>query len=60
MAEFSVRTKRKQEMIDITQPVADVVGRSGIGEGICLVYVPHATAAVAINGTRTRTCAKIS
>ena len=49
MAEFSVQTKRREEMIDITERVADAVRRSGIGEGICLVYVPHATAAVAIN-----------
>ncbi len=49
MAEFSVRTKQKQEMVDITGRVADLVGQSGVREGICLVYVPHATAAVAIN-----------
>lgn len=49
MAEFSVRTKQKQEMVDITGRVADVVGQSGVSEGICLVYVPHATAAVAVN-----------
>ena len=49
MADFCVQTKRREEMIDITERVADAVRRSGIGEGICLVYVPHATAAVAIN-----------
>jgi secondary thiamine-phosphate synthase enzyme len=49
MAEFSVRTRKKQELVDITGRVTDLVQRSGVGEGICLVYVPHATAAVAIN-----------
>ncbi len=49
MTEFSVRTKKKQDMVDITERVADLVKQSGVSEGICLVYVPHATAAVAIN-----------
>ncbi len=49
MAEFVVRTQRTQELVDITKPVADAVRQSGVADGICLVYVPHATAAVAIN-----------
>ena len=49
MAEFLVRTTAKQEMVDITGRVADLVKQSGVTEGICLVYVPHATAAVAVN-----------
>ncbi len=49
MAEFSVRTRKKQEMVDITGRVADLVKQAGVGDGICLIYVPHATAAVAIN-----------
>ncbi len=49
MAEFSVRTRKKQEMVDITERVANQVKRAGVGDGICLIYVPHATAAVAIN-----------
>jgi len=49
VAEFVVRTRRTQEMVDITTPVADAVRQSGVADGICLVYVPHATAAVVIN-----------
>lgn len=49
MAEFILRTRKKQEMVDITGRVADVVKQSGVSDGMCLVYVPHATAAVAIN-----------
>jgi secondary thiamine-phosphate synthase enzyme len=36
-------------MIDITDRVSEVVARSGIDEGICHVYVPHATAAIVVN-----------
>ena len=49
MVEFSVRTRAAQEMVDITSRVSDLVGQSGIEQGICLIYVPHATAAVVIN-----------
>ena len=49
MAEFVVHTQRVLEMVDITKPVADAVRQSGVADGICLVYVPHATAAVVIN-----------
>jgi len=49
MTEFSVRTRKAQEMLDITERVAEVVSRSGVSDGICLVYVPHATAAVIVN-----------
>lgn len=49
MTEFSVRTRKAQEMLDITERVSEVVRQSGVNDGICLVYVPHATAAVVIN-----------
>ncbi|HEX7550038.1 MAG TPA: secondary thiamine-phosphate synthase enzyme YjbQ [Candidatus Methylomirabilis sp.] len=49
MAEIRLRTSKTQEMIDITQQVADEVRRTGVKDGLCLVFVPHATAAVVIN-----------
>jgi len=36
-------------MVDLTARVAEIVARSGVAEGLCSVYVPHATAAVVIN-----------
>ena len=47
--EFTVSTNKKQELIDITQQVEDAVKKSGVNEGLCNVYVAHATAAIAIN-----------
>ncbi len=49
MVEFTIRTKTRQEMVDVTGRVVDAVKASGVMEGICVVYVPHATAAVVIN-----------
>lgn len=49
MHEFSVRTKRRIEMIDITSEVSSAVRESGTERGIAVVFVPHTTAAVTIN-----------
>jgi secondary thiamine-phosphate synthase enzyme len=49
MREIKIRTRKTQEMVDITTKVAEVVRDSGVAGGICVVYVPHATAAVVIN-----------
>jgi secondary thiamine-phosphate synthase enzyme len=48
-AEFTLSTRRKYEIVDVTERVAALVAESGIDEGLCTVFVPHATAAVVIN-----------
>ena len=47
--EIQVKTKTRNELIDITQQVEKVVEEAGIAEGICVVVVPHTTAAVTVN-----------
>jgi len=47
--ELTIRSRRKYEMLDVTDRVAKVVAEADVQEGICSVYVPHATAAVVIN-----------
>ena len=47
--EFRLRSQRKFEMLDVTDRVRRFVHEAGIEEGLCSVYVPHATAAVVIN-----------
>ena len=49
MTEIHVRTRAKRELVDITSRVAEVVARSGLAEGLCHVYVAHATAAIVVN-----------
>ena len=44
-----VRTRRKFEVVDLTDGVAAVVERSRLAEGVCTVFVRHATAAIVIN-----------
>lgn len=49
MREFEVRTQVREELMDITEKVREAVLSSSVTNGICIVYVPHTTAAVTIN-----------
>lgn len=49
MESFSVKTSSKTEFEDITDRVSSIVAGSGVQDGLCVVYVPHTTAAVTIN-----------
>lgn len=46
---FKVKTTRKNEFINITAKVADMVNKSGVSEGLCVVFIPHTTAGVTVN-----------
>ena len=49
LTEFSVKTTQHDQMIDIGAEVQKAVAASGIQEGICVVLIPHTTAAVTVN-----------
>ena len=49
MTELTIKTTRKRELVDVTATVEAIVAKSGIEEGLCSVYVAHATAAVIVN-----------
>ncbi|MEW6377631.1 MAG: secondary thiamine-phosphate synthase enzyme YjbQ [Thermodesulfobacteriota bacterium] len=46
---FQVRTSTQTEFIDITRSVQEIVQKTGVEDGICIIFVPHTTAAVTIN-----------
>ena len=46
---LAVKTDRHTQMKDITRLVQDEVRKSGITDGLCVVFTPHTTAAVTIN-----------
>lgn len=49
MPEFSFPTTENEQIIDITRQVKDIVKASKLKDGLCLVYTPHATAAIIVN-----------
>jgi secondary thiamine-phosphate synthase enzyme len=46
---FEVRTSSQTEFIDITRSVQEVLKKTGVEDGICIIFIPHTTAAVTIN-----------
>ncbi len=47
--EFTISTAHHEDLIDITHEIEEVVSKSGVNDGVCLVYIPHATAGVILN-----------
>ena len=46
---LSVKTRERTELIDITSDINQIIQKSGTDQGLCMIYVPHTTAAVTIN-----------
>ena len=49
ITELRLRTRAKRELVDITSELAAIVSKAGMAEGLCHVYVAHATAAIVVN-----------
>jgi secondary thiamine-phosphate synthase enzyme len=47
--EIAIRSRGRDEMIDITGQVANAVADEGVRDGVVTVFVPHTTAGVTIN-----------
>ena len=46
---LNIKTNTHTEMQEITDRVQEAVSDSGVEDGICMLFVPHPTAAVTIN-----------
>lgn len=46
---INIESKMQIEFMDITDQIQDVVDKSGIREGVVLVYAPHTTMGMVIN-----------
>lgn len=46
---LTVPTTKRDELVNITARVQEIVRRQGIISGVCVVFVPHTTAGVTIN-----------
>lgn len=49
MEKILVKTTKRLEIIDLTSQVMSIVLKSNISDGICVVFCPHTTAAIAVN-----------
>jgi secondary thiamine-phosphate synthase enzyme len=46
---MNIQSKKKVELIDLTDEVQDIVSKEKIIDGICYLFTPHTTAALTIN-----------
>ena len=49
MNSITVKSQSREELIDITSQIKDIIASSGKKNATCLIYVPHTTAGVTIN-----------
>ena len=47
--EFTLSTKKRRELLDVTRIVEQVVCESKVVNGICTVYTPHTTMSIVVN-----------
>ena len=45
----TVKTDSRIDMVDITSSIQKEISKSGVKEGVCIIYVPHTTAGMTIN-----------
>ena len=46
---LSIKTSKREMLIDITDKIRKIVNDSKIKEGVCRIFVPHTTAGITIN-----------
>jgi secondary thiamine-phosphate synthase enzyme len=49
MKSIEIRTRAREEIVDVTAEVGRLVAAASVADGSCVVFVPHTTAAVTIN-----------
>ncbi len=49
MKTITVKSRSRNEFIDITSDLKDIVRQAGVKSGACYIFVPHTTAGITIN-----------
>ena len=47
--ELSIKTNSRVEFQEVTPRIRNLVGESGVRDGVCYLFVPHTTAGVTVN-----------
>lgn len=46
---IELKTNKRNESIEITNKVEDIISKSKLSSGLCIIYSPHTTSAIDIN-----------
>lgn len=49
MFKLEIKSKKREELIDITPQIIHLTLKQGQNAKLCLIYIPHTTAAITIN-----------
>ncbi|PLT28527.1 secondary thiamine-phosphate synthase enzyme YjbQ [Peribacillus deserti] len=49
LKKWSIKTEKRDEMVEITHEVSRFISEGGIEDGIAFIYCPHTTAGITIN-----------
>lgn len=49
MEKINIKSKKKNELIEITSEVKKLIEEKNVKEGICVLFCPHTTAGITIN-----------
>ena len=49
MNSFSISTNKREQLVDITSKVREIVSKSNVKDGIVVVYTKHTTSGITIN-----------
>lgn len=58
LTKFEIQTNKNQEIIDITEKIKEIVEKSEIQEGICIIHTAHTTTGILINEISERNLCK--
>jgi secondary thiamine-phosphate synthase enzyme len=47
--ELSVSTRSREQLVDVTDAIAQAAAESGVDAGLCHLFTPHTTCAVTVN-----------
>ncbi len=47
--QHEIKTKKREEIIDITEEIQEIIRKLKVSNGICRIFIPHTTAGITIN-----------
>ena len=49
MERINIKTRKRTELVDITDEIQKIVSKTKVNNGVCFVFCPHTTAGLTIN-----------
>jgi secondary thiamine-phosphate synthase enzyme len=47
--DVDISTRNRTELVDITKSVEEIMGKSGVAAGLCVIHTVHSTTTIIVN-----------